>query len=71
MDQIVCRRDEIGNTNEVPFVLGQEPPSYRYKSLQFFTILYLSPVHFRLVSPLDSEACFSGSAFRFLRRLLC
>jgi hypothetical protein len=39
MNEIVCRRDEIGNTNEVPFVPGQELPSYRYKSLQFFTYL--------------------------------
>jgi hypothetical protein len=39
MNEIVCRRDEIGNTNEVSFVPGQELPSYRYKSLQFFTYL--------------------------------
>jgi hypothetical protein len=39
MDEIVCRRDEIDNTNEVPFVLGQELPSDRYNSLQFFTYL--------------------------------
>jgi hypothetical protein len=37
MDEIVYRRDEIGNTNEVSFVPGQELPSYRYNSLQFVT----------------------------------
>jgi hypothetical protein len=36
MNEIVCRRDEIGSTNEVPFVPEQELPAIvtnRYNSL--------------------------------------
>jgi hypothetical protein len=36
MNEIVCRRDEIGNTNEVPFVPGKNCPAIvtnRYNSL--------------------------------------
>jgi hypothetical protein len=39
MNEIVCRRKEIGSANKLPLVPEQELPRYRYKSLQFFADL--------------------------------